>query len=474
MPVLQDRPAATREAIHPAQPYTAIPAPPKKTKKKSWLVYVLGALLLAAAGTLIWRATAKPAPPSWTPAQVSRGTVTKTISATGKVEALTTVSVGSQASGTVAELYVDYNSPVKKGQIIARLDASQLQAQLTQASANQMSAMAAIQTGQNSVLSADAAAQAAEFNVERTKSVVADAQRNLELTQDLVNAGVTARRDLDAAKAAVAQAAAQQQQATAQWNQAKAQAQSARSQVNQARAQAQQAAAAVQLASVNLEHTVIRAPIDGVVVARSVDVGQTVAASLQAPTLFMIANDLSQMQVLADIDEADIGQLGPDSRVTFTVDAYPSDTFQGRISQIRLAPQTVQNVVTYTAVIHVANPELKLKPGMTANVTAIVSEKANVLTVPNSALRFRPADEAAQQRNGGPAVYKVGGDRLVRVPVRLGVTDGVVSEVVSGDLHEGDKIATPAAVAGGNRPGASGGAARNPMMPAGGGRGARR
>ena len=140
----------------------------------------------------------------------------------------------------------------------------------------------------------------------------------------------------------------------------------------------------------NLEHTIIRAPIDGVVVARNVDVGQTVAASLQAPTLFLIANDLRQMQVLADIDEADIGQLGPDSRVTFTVDAYPADTFNGRIAQIRLAPQTVQNVVTYTAVVHVENPELKLKPGMTANVTAIVAERKDVLTVPNAALRFRP------------------------------------------------------------------------------------
>ena len=196
----------------------------------------------------------------------------------------------------------------------------------------------------------------------------------------------------------------------------KSQAQSARSQVNQAKAQAQQAAAAVQLASVNLEHTIIRAPIDGVVVARNVDVGQTVAASLQAPTLFLIANDLSRMQVLADIDEADIGQLGPDSRVTFTVDAYPADTFHGRIAQIRLAPQTVQNVVTYTAVIQVDNPDLKLKPGMTANVTAIVAEKAEVLTVPNAALRFRPADAETQRpKTGGPTVWKIDGEQLTPV-----------------------------------------------------------
>ena len=294
-----------------------------------------------------------------------------------------------------------------------------------------------------------------EFNVERAKSVVADAQRNLKLNQEMADAGVIARKDLDTAKAAVTQAVAQQQQAVAQWNQAKAQAQSARSQVNQARAQAQQAAASVQLANVNLEHTIIRAPIDGVVVARNVDVGQTVAASLQAPTLFLIAKDLSQMQVLADIDEADIGQLGPDSRVTFTVDAYPADTFSGRIAQIRLAPQTVQNVVTYTAVMQVENPDLKLKPGMTANVTAIVAEKENVLTVPNAALRFKPATEVTLRRplrkTHGPTVWKIDGEQLTPVRVKLGITDGVVSEVISGDLQAGDRIATPAASGTANR-----------------------
>jgi HlyD family secretion protein len=460
MPV-QEMPAAIREAA-PAikRPVPALPA--GKNSRKPWLFAVIF-LILAAAGGLIWRAVAKPAPAAWGSADVRRSTITKSISATGKVDALTTVNVGSQVSGTLSELYVDFNSPVKKGQIIARLDASQLQAQLTQATANQMSANAAIQTGQNAVLSADAAAQASEFNVERTKSVVADAQRNLDLTQNLVNEGVTARRDLDTAKAAVVQAAAQNQQALAQANQAKAQAQSARSQVTQARAQAQQAAAAVQLANVNLEHTIIRAPIDGVVVARNVDVGQTVAASLQAPTLFLIANDLSRMQVLADIDEADIGQLGPDSRVTFTVDAYPADVFHGRIAQIRLAPQTLQNVVTYTAVIQVDNPDLKLKPGMTANVTAIVAERPNVLTVPNAALRFRP-------EKGSPTVWKIDGEQLTGLPVKIGITDGIVSEVVSGDVREGDRLAIPAANAA--KPATQG--ARNPMMPMGGARGGRR
>ncbi len=469
MPV-QEMPAAVREAA-PARK-RAVPTPPaRKTRPKTWIL-AAGLILLVAAG-LIWRAVDKPAPIAWGSAQVHRGTVTKTVSATGRVDALTTVNVGSQASGTILEIYVDYNSPVKKDQIIARLDPSQLQAQLTQATANQLSATAAIQTGQNAVVSADAAAQAADFNVERTKSVQADAQRNLELTQQLVNEGVTARRDLDTAKAAVAQAAAQNQQALAQANQAKAQAQSARSQVTQARAQAQQAAASVQLANVNLEHTIIRAPIDGVVVARNVDVGQTVAASLQAPTLFLIANDLSRMQVLADIDEADIGQLGPDSRVTFTVDAYPADVFHGRIAQIRLAPQTVQNVVTYTAVIQVDNPDLKLKPGMTANVTAIVAERKDVITVPNAALRFRPANaEQPQRGKQGPTIWKIDGEQLTPVAVKLGVTDGVVSEVISGDIKEGDRIATPTAA--NAKTGATPSGTRNPMMPMGGPRGGRR
>jgi HlyD family secretion protein len=244
--------------------------------------------------------------------------------------------------------------------------------------------------------------------------------------------------------------------------------QSARSQVNQAKAQAQQAAAAVQLASVNLEHTIIRAPIDGVVVSRNVDVGQTVAASFQAPTLFLIANDLSRMQVLADIDEADIGQLGPDSRVTFTVDAHPADTFHGRIAQIRLAPQTVQNVVTYTAVIQVDNPDLKLKPGMTANVTAIVAEKADVLAVPNAALRFRPAGAETQQpKTSGPTVWKIDGEQLTPVKVKLGITDGLVSEVVSRDIQAGDKIAVPAAA---KNAATTTTGTRNPMMPMGGAR----
>jgi HlyD family secretion protein len=465
---IQEMPTLIQESTTPRKPQpvpSVTSAPPKRNRsRKTWMNSAAVVLLICVAA-LAWRSQAKAPTPAWGASDVRRSTITKSISATGKVDALTTVNVGSQVSGTVSEIYVDFNSPVKKGQIIAKLDPSQLQAQLTQSSANQLSASAAIQTAQNSVLSADAAVEASEANVARAKSVLDDAQRNLDLTESMVGAGVTARREIDPAKAALVQASAQHQQAMAQLNQAKAQAQSARSQVNQARAQSLQAGASVQLASVNLENSIIKAPIDGVVVARNVDVGQTVAASLQAPTLFLIANDLKKMQVLANIDEADIGQLGPDSRVTFTVDAFPLDVFAGKIAQIRLSPQTLQNVVTYTAVVQVNNPDLKLKPGMTANITAIVAERKDVVAVPNAALRFRPAD-AAQQPRTGPTVWKIEGEKLTPVPVKLGITDGVVSEVISGDLERGDRVAVPQlAPSTSSQP-----AARNPMMPMGGGR----
>ena len=450
---------------------------PRGRRKTRWIAAAI-ALLLAAGAFTTWRVLAKPAAAAFTPVEVKRGYIAQTISATGKVQAVTTVQVGTQVSGTVAELFADFNQNVKAGQLIARLDPSQLEVQLQQARASHASAQANVTTAQMGVTSADANVQAAEANVARTNAVLEDAQRNYQLVREQVDAQVRARRDLDPAQAAVAQATAQVQQAQAQAAQSRAQAQAARSQWNQAQAQAMQAKGAVDLATVNLGRTNIYAPIDGVVVSRNVDVGQTVAASLQAPTLFLIAKDLTRMQVLADIDEADVGRLTTESKVKFTVDAYPQDTFEGRISQIRLAPQTVQNVVTYTAVIDVANPDLKLKPGMTANVTATVAERDNVLIIPNSALRFRPAEpkepQAAQPkrpRNGGAPVWKVEADKLTRVPVRLGLSDGVNTEVVSGDLRESDRIAAPSVTADSARPGA---AQSSPFAPSRGGRGGRR
>ena len=431
-----------REHITSEQPVRRTPAPPAKPpKRKRWPIAAAAALLLIVAAVAGWRSMAKPEAPAYTTGRVERGDIARAITATGKLQALTTVQVGTQVSGTLSEIYVDFNSKVTKGQIIARLDPSQLQAQLTQAQANLTSAQMSVQTGQAAQAAADAGIEAASANLDRLQSVVDDAQRNLDRTRELVEAKVAPRQQLDTAQAALAQALAQKQQGTAQVTQARAQAQSARSQVAQARAQVAQAGASLQLASVNLEKSIIRAPIDGVIVARNVDPGQTVAASLQAPVLFLIANDLTRMQVLADIDEADVGQLQTGNPVKFTVDAFPNDTFEGRISQVRLSPQTVQNVVTYTAVIDVDNPDLKLKPGMTANVTVTVEERNNVLTVPNAALRFRP--EGAQPPRG-PAVWRIEGNELKPVPVRTGLTNGIESEVLGGGLREGDAIAVPA------------------------------
>jgi HlyD family secretion protein len=389
---------------------------------------------------------------------VRRGNLATTISATGKVQAVTTVQVGTQVSGTVSDLHADFNDHVKAGQVIARLDPSQIDAQLQQAKASLASAQAAVATARSTGESQTASVRAAKSNVDRADSVLLEADRAYKSTADLVEAGVTPRRQLETAEAGKVQAAAQKAQAEAQYYQTVAQAQASKSQLDQAMAQATQSKAAVDVAAVNLDRTIIRAPIDGVVVARNVDVGQTVAASLQAPTLFLIAQDLTKMQVLADVDEADVGQLSPDSRVSFTVDAFPTETFQGRISQIRLAPNVVQNVVTYTAVIAVDNPKLLLKPGMTATVTATVAEKQDVLLVPNSALRFRPeatpattaaAPVARSGKKGGPrsngtTLYKVQGVNLQPVRVRLGMTDGISTEVIGEELAEGDRIAAPA------------------------------
>jgi HlyD family secretion protein len=438
----------------------AVPSRRKRILKLAGLAAILSAPLLG------WKVLDRDEPVQYTTAAVERGDIVKNISATGKLQAVVTVQVGSQVSGRISQLYADFNSLVKKGQIIARLDPSLFQAQLDQARGNLANAQARLRTAQNAVANAQASLSAAQANRNRLQAARDDAQRAHGRMDDILNTGAVSEREVEAAAATVAQSSAQLEQANAQVEQAQAQLLSAQSQVDEAKAQVQQTQASVNLATANLGYTVIRAPIDGVVIARNVDVGQTVAASLQAPTLFLIANDLTQMQVLADIDEADVGQLSVDNKVTFAVDAYPRDVFEGRVAQIRLNPQTVQNVVTYTAVVDVSNPELKLKPGMTANVTATVAETRNVLTVPNAALRFRPETATAEAgRERGQAVWKTDAKgKLERVAVKTVVTDGSRSEIVAEALNPGDMIITgqTTRTASVNAP-----AARNPMMPAG-------
>jgi len=324
-------------------------------------------LLAVAGGGGYWyyRYEKKPAPPTVTTAAITRGDIVETVGATGTLQAVTTVQVGSQVSGNISYLGADYNSLVKKGQVLARLDPSLFEAQTQQSRAN--------------LAQARANNAKAQSDLERNRVQLIDAQQKFNRAKELSARSLLPQSDLDSAKIAVdtAQATVQSQQST----------------VIQTQAAISQAEAAVNQNQVNLEHTVITAPIDGLVISRSVDVGQTVAASMQAPTLFVLAADLTKMQVVANLDESDVGRIRPNQTVTFRVDAYPTDTFRGTVSQVRLEPKVQQNVVTYATVIDVPNADLRLKPGMTANVNVEISRANNALRIPNAALRFRPSND---------------------------------------------------------------------------------
>src|SRR5216683_3281501 len=370
------------------------------------LVLVLGGM--AAGGYLFYEGQQQP--PHYLTVAVERGAITTTVNATGIVNAVTTVQVGSQVSGTIQKLFVDFNSPVKEGEVITQIDPAPLATKVAQARANVASAVAAVQVAQATTVNAKAAvetaqanAESAKANIDKSKVALADARRILDRNKEMVRKSLIAQNDLDTAQATYDGAVAQlksseaQLEATAgQFKSALAQQRLAAAQEMAAAAQVDQAKAALQAAELDLEHTTIRAPVNGIVVSRSVDVGQTVAASLQAPVLFLIAQDLTQMQVDTNVSEADIGRVRVGQRVTFAVDAYQNITFTGEVTQVRNAPITVQNVVTYDAVVQVANPDLRLKPGMTANVSFLVAERQDVIKVPTAALRFQP-DGVAQE-----------------------------------------------------------------------------
>jgi HlyD family secretion protein len=320
------------------------------------------------------------------------------------LNALITVHVGSQISGQIKELSADFNSQVRKGQIIARIDAETFEAKVNQAKAQLDAARAAVLNQQAlvertraDVENARAALAGARAQTAKAQVAVLDAKRDLDRKSDLLRKELIAQSEKDTAQAAYDSALAQldanraQEQAlTSAIRAAEAQLKVAEAQLQAALAQVKQHEAALRQAQVDLEHTIIRAPVNGIVVSRNVDVGQTVAASLQAPTLFTIAQDLTQMQVDTNVDEADIGRIRLGQHATFTVDSFPGQTFTAEVVQIRKAPQVVQNVVTYDVVVSARNPDLKLLPGMTANVRLVVDQKGSVLKVPNAALRFRP------------------------------------------------------------------------------------
>ena len=353
--------------------------------------------LVLVTGTIAFWATVPGAPkaPSYVTSVADRGVITSRVTATGTLSALVTVQVGSQVSGRIRELNADYNANVSKNQILARLDPQLFEAALAQAQANYA---------------------AAKATLTRTEALALDKARGAQRSQSLVDRRLIALADAESAQASAKVALAD---------------------VAAARAGLQQSRAALEHARINLGYTTITSPIDGVVISRNVDVGQTVAASLQAPVLFEIAEDLRRMQVHTSVAEADIGALRPGQTATFTVDAHPTLSFSGSVRQIRNAAAMVQNVVTYDAVIDVLNPDLNLKPGMTANVAFIVAEAPNALRVPNAALRFRPeGDRGVDLR----AVYILRSGQLERIPIDVGISDGRYTEVVSGAVEAGDRV----------------------------------
>lgn len=340
--------------------------------------------------------------------KVTKGEIVETVTASGNVNAVTTVLVGTQVSGTIKNIYADFNSPVKKGQLIAQIDPATFAAQVDQSRANLFSAKA---------------------NLEKAEATLIDAKRTFERNKILFSKDLIAKSELD----------------TSETNY-----ETAKAQINASKAQVAQAEASLKVAETNLRYTRIISPVDGIVVSRNVDVGQTVAASFQTPTLFTIAQDLTKMQIDTNVAEADIGKVKQGQDVEFGVDAYPGIIFKGQVSQVRNAPINVQNVITYDAVILVNNPELKLKPGMTANVSIIVVGKKDILRIPNAALRFtmpdkdkKNKDKKAQQKTPGQkgaGVWALENGKPKRLAVSTGISDGTYTELLSGEIKEEQEV----------------------------------
>ena len=337
--------------------------------------------------------------PQYLTERADRGDIRAVVAATGTVNAITTVSVGTQVSGTIQQLFVDFNSQVRKGQALAQIDPAPFEAQVAQARANLM---------------------LAEANLEKSRVAVRDTILTFDRNKILYGKQFISKSDLDASETAYL---------------------SAQAQIKASQAQVQQTHAALSLAQTNLRYTRIVSPVNGTVISRSIDVGQTVAASFQTPTLFSIAQDLTKMQIKTSIDEADIGRIQLELPVTFTVDAYPEITFKGKISEIRNAPTTVQNVVTYDVMVNVDNPDLKLKPGMTTNVSIIIADKKGILRVPNAALRIKLSDKRLTEKvPKGPGVWILENKEPKRVPLKLGISDNKFTEILSGTLKEGAAV----------------------------------
>jgi HlyD family secretion protein len=414
------------------------------------------------AGLVIWAAFGGSSGIQYRTAPVTRGDVDVTISATGSPNAVVTVQVGSQVSGNILALFADFNTRVTKGQLIAQIDPAPFQTKVNQAQASVEAARAAVANSQAvvqqalaNIQAARSALAAAQANVVKGQTLIDDAKVKVDRRVVMVAQGADAKEDLETAQTTYQSAVADHAALVAQEQAMEDSVKVADAQLNVSnsllaanQAEVKQATAALESAGIDLEHTKILAPVDGVVVSRNVDVGQTVAASLAAPTLFLIAQDLTKMQVDTNVSEADVGRVRVNQPATFTVDAFPGQTFAGTVSSIRKAPINVQNVITYDAVIGVSNADLKLFPGMTANVKILVNQRPHVLRVPNAALRYHPESGAASGPRTGAkdaapdkAVWVLDANgRPQRVAVTTGETDGSLTEITGGALNEGDRV----------------------------------
>lgn len=370
---------------------------PLKMRSRWPIWWFMGMILLLVGGVIWYRNTSGPPPVSYKTALVDRGPITAIVTATGTVNPVVSVQVGSQVSGKVAQLFADFNSKVEKGQVLAQIDQKPFKARLSQARA---------------------AVKSAKGNLAKATVLTTQRKREFDRMAALRPQAFVSQADVDLAETNYRDAAANVEVLQAQWDQAKA---------------------ALASSELDLSYTTIYSPVDGIVISRNVDVGQTLAAAFQTPILFVIAQDLTQMQVNANVSESDIGGVKEGTEANFRVDAYPKQFFEGVVTQVRNAPISIQNVVTYDVVITVSNPELKLKPGMTANVTIVTSRKEHPLRVPNGALRFRmpnvPLDKKSMR------VWALDSHNQPRqVEVTTGIADSLSTEIADGVLKEGDRV----------------------------------
>ncbi|HAJ93293.1 MAG TPA: efflux RND transporter periplasmic adaptor subunit [Synergistaceae bacterium] len=385
----------------------------KISKKLKRRIMAAILVLIGISGGFLWYYSKGAEEIQYKTVRAERSDLRSVIQATGTLDAVETVDVGTQISGTVKEIYIDYNSVVKKGQIIAEIDSATQQTDVAQAEANLMAARA---------------------DLMNSEAVLANAEKSLARTRKLAEKDLIAKADVDTEEKTYL---------------------TSKAQVAASRARIAQYQATLDKTKINLGYTRIYSPVDGVVVAKNVEKGQTVAASYQTPSIAEIAKDLSQMQVEVNVDEADIGGVREGQKATFTVDAHPNDPFSGVVTQVRLSPTTTDNVVTYVVIVKVSNNKGLLMPGMTANVSLIVEEREDVIVVPNSAFRFKPADPSANSGQPGagmtgkqtiaevkkPAVYMIEKKTPVRIEVERGISDGQNTEIISG-LSEGDEVIT--------------------------------